>query len=209
MPDPAESAREAESVRKLRPSERGAAVLALARAFYDDPIMTWFFPDDSRRQGQLERAIRLFATRMWVRHDEGYTTDSVSGAAFWMPPETWRTPIPAQLAMLPALARIMTRRLPLFLRSVAQAEHKHPAESHFYLPMIGVSPEWQGKGIGTALLGPILERCDREGLPAYLESSTPRSRACYERSGFEVTEELNLPGGGPPWWAMWRSPRPA
>ena len=54
---------------------------------------------------------------------------------------------------------------------------------------------------------PILERCDRERLPAYLEATTPRNRACYERQGFRVTEEFHFPKDGPPSWRMWREPR--
>ena len=53
---------------------------------------------------------------------------------------------------------------------------------------------------------PALETLDAEGIPAYLEASTVRSRALYERHGFEVTGEFNLPSGGPPLWQMWREP---
>ena len=63
-----------------------------------------------------------------------------------------------------------------------------------------------GPGIGTALLGPVLERCDRDGRPAYLEASSPRNRACYERNGFRVLEEYRLGRDGPPGWRMWRDP---
>jgi GNAT superfamily N-acetyltransferase len=65
----------------------------------------------------------------------------------------------------------------------------------------------QGKGIGTALMRPILERCDSDGMPAYLEASSTRNRACYLRQGFEVTEEFTFPNGGPVSWRMWRPPR--
>ena len=50
----------------------------------------------------------------------------------------------------------------------------------------------------------ILARCDRERIPAYLESSTERSRALYERHGFSTTEVIRMPRGGPPLWLMWR-----
>ena len=68
---------------------------------------------------------------------------------------------------------------------------------------IGIGPGWQGRGFGSALLRPILERCDRERLPAYLEASSPRNRALYERHGFEVAEEMRV-SDSPPLWRMWR-----
>jgi hypothetical protein len=55
---------------------------------------------------------------------------------------------------------------------------------------------------------PVLERCDRERLPAYLEASSSRSAACYERSGFAIQEEARIPGG-PTILLMWRPPGPA
>jgi hypothetical protein len=51
---------------------------------------------------------------------------------------------------------------------------------------------------------PAFEQIDSARLPAYLETSTPRARSLYERHGFAVTGELNVPMGGPPIWLMWR-----
>jgi GNAT superfamily N-acetyltransferase len=135
-------------------------------------------------------------------------TDSVAGGALWMPPDKWRVGVFDQLRSMPAMAsRIGLRDLPRSLRGFNLMESKHPHEpSHHYLPIIGVAPQWQGKGLGTALLQPVLERCDREGSPAYLEATTPRSRACYERSGFKTTGEIVLPNG-PTMWQMWREPQ--
>jgi GNAT superfamily N-acetyltransferase len=84
----------------------------------------------------------------------------------------------------------------------------HPyGRAHEYLWMIGVAPERQGEGLGTVLIESVLDRCDREGLPAYLEASSARSRRLYERLGFEFTGTvLDLPDG-PPMWPMWREPR--
>lgn len=84
----------------------------------------------------------------------------------------------------------------------------HPHDrAHAYLLMIGVTPERQGEGLGTALMAPVLERCDREGVPAYLEASSARSRALYERLGFVfMGTAVQLPDG-PQMWPMWREPR--
>lgn len=112
-----------------------------------------------------------------------------------------------QLRLLPRVARNAGRYLPRVLTTISFTESKHPLEPHYYLPALGVEPEWQGGGVGSALMRPILERCDREGFPAYLEASTPRNRALYERHGFELVEEVRVPRGGPPLWRMWREPR--
>jgi GNAT superfamily N-acetyltransferase len=69
-----------------------------------------------------------------------------------------------------------------------------------------VDPERQGRGIGSAMMFPVLSRCDAEGVPAYLEASSPRNRGLYERHGFEVSEEFEIGPGAPPLWRMWRSP---
>jgi ribosomal protein S18 acetylase RimI-like enzyme len=82
----------------------------------------------------------------------------------------------------------------------------HPAEPHWYLPLIGVAPSAQGRGFGSLLLEHAAARCDREGLPAYLEATSPRSLALYRRHGFEVVAELRV-GSAPPVFPMLRKPR--
>lgn len=179
---------------------------ALAAAFYDDPPTSWVLRDDATRLRLLERGFGLFLRRVWLAHDECYTTDALSGAAVWVPPEKWKLGPLAELALLPSMALLYGRLLPRVLRALGELEANHPSERHCYLPYVGVVPDAQGRGLGTALIAPVLERCDREDLPAYLEASTPRNRALYERLGFEVTEQLHLLGGGPPLWRMWRRP---
>ena len=105
------------------------------------------------------------------------------------------------------MVRVFGRRLALALRARLRMEGRHPRRPpHWYLAIMGVDPQWQGRGIGSKLMRPALEVLDAEGMPAYLEASTPRSRALYERHGFAVTGEFNLPSGGPTLWQMWRDP---
>ena len=82
----------------------------------------------------------------------------------------------------------------------------HPDEPHWYLPVIGTCPDGQGQGHGALLLRPVLEICDRTGVPAYLEATTTRNRALYARHGFDATAEIRV-AGCPPLTAMVRSPR--
>lgn len=203
-PDPRQAAAAAASVRRARQHERAQVVEVLAAGFYDDPVATWFFPDDARRLEQLRGVFALFGERVFFGHDLTYTPDGVVGAAVWIPPGKWRVGIFDQLKMMPGLVRAVgLRGVARPLRGFNLMEGKHPHDEHYYLPYVAVAPAWQGKGIGTALLQPVLRRCDQEGVPAYLEATSPRNRACYERNGFRVTGEFSFPGG-PPFWAMRR-----
>ena len=87
----------------------------------------------------------------------------------------------------------------------ATMEWRHLREPHYYVRDVGVLPEMQGHGLGSKLLRPTLDRCDSEGLPAYLEASSERSAALYERLGFKLTAELRV-GGSPPLRLMRRPP---
>jgi len=87
-----------------------------------------------------------------------------------------------------------------------QMDQYHPKELHWYLPVIGVDPPSQGKGLGSALLQHALAECDRQHLPACLESSNPRNNPLYERHGFEVMGVIQS-GDSPPVWPMLRKAR--
>lgn len=196
-----------QTVRKASTDDVPEAARSLARAFYDDPIMSWLFPSE-RRMGRLERGFEVFLERIYLPYDECYTLDGLVGCSLWAPPGKWHVSLPGQLKLMPSMISAFGRDLPKLMRTISFLESKHPHEPHYYLAVLGVEPESQGKGLGAALMRPVLEQCDREGVPAYLEASSERSRALYLRNGFEVVEEIHLPGGGPPSWRMWRPPRP-
>jgi ribosomal protein S18 acetylase RimI-like enzyme len=193
-------------VRKATEADVPALARSLARAFFEDPVFAWLLPDASDRLERAERGFAFYLRRIYLEHDECYTLDGGGGGALWLPPNTWHLGPLAQLRLAPGMLAATGRRFPQLMRAIATIEANHPKAPHFYLPFVGVEPAMQGRGLGTALMRPILERCDREGLPAYLESTTPRNRACYERQGFQVTEEFAFPRGGPPSWRMWRAP---
>jgi ribosomal protein S18 acetylase RimI-like enzyme len=202
----AAAAAEAGSVRRALPAQASAMARTLARAFHEDPAFTWVLQADPNRAGMLERGFELFLRRVWLEHDETYTTQSVAGVAVWEPPDEWRTSVGRQLRLLPSMVGIFHRRLPRLLNAIVKLERGHPRDPHYYLPFVGVEPRWQGRGLGGTLLAPILERCDRERLPAFLEASSARNRALYERLGFTVMEEFRLGRGAPTQWRMWREP---
>jgi ribosomal protein S18 acetylase RimI-like enzyme len=205
----AEAMQEASAVRKGTLDESPAMASVLTHAFYDDPVFSWVLHGDRNRSRMLERGFELFLRRVWMEQEETYTTPGVAGAAVWERPGAWQLSAGRQLRLLPAMAAVFRNRLPRLLRALITLEGGHPREPpHYYLPFIGVAPEWQGRGLGAALLAPVLQRCDHERVAAFLEASTPRNRALYERHGFTVTEEFRLGRTAPLQWRMWREPAP-
>jgi len=207
MADIAAAVREAESIRKVATGDAKRVATALMRAFHDDPAFAWVTPELDRRERAYRGFFELGLGRVWLGQGTSYTTGGVVGAAVWEPPGEWKLSAAAQLRLLPGMLRVWRRDAPRALRALAKMESNHPRERHWYLAFIGVEPEWQGRGLGAALLRPMLERCDRERMPAYLEASSPKNRPLYERHGFQVTEEFRFAKDGPPLWRMWREPR--
>jgi GNAT superfamily N-acetyltransferase len=180
----------------------------LARAFSDDPVLCWACRPERLRETMLER-FQSARLRQLLPHEEIWTSDELACAALWAPPGHYHT-TPRQDLELAATMRDprLAWRLPLVVTGLLDIQRQHPATPpHWYLAVLGTEPSEQGKGLGSATLRPVLERCDADGVAAYLESSKEQNIAFYARHGFRVTTELRLPRG-PTVWPMWRDPRP-
>jgi GNAT superfamily N-acetyltransferase len=192
-------------VHLVRPEEVPACVASLVRAFYDDPMLEYMFPDPRTRGGALRRFFTLQLRQMTRRTGLAYTTEECRSTAMWIPPRTGPPGARDVIAQLPMLL-ILGRRAGAALQLVQLVESRHPKTPHYYLGGLGTDPQWQGRGLGSAVLSPVLEICDREGLPAYLESSKESNVPFYSRHGFEVTGEVSVPDGSVRLWLMWREP---
>ncbi|MFD3915633.1 GNAT family N-acetyltransferase [Streptomyces sp. NPDC088147] len=192
-------------IRRAGESDRATLVRLLEEAFDDDPVSCWVFPEKDHRRRVHGLFLGVFAD---VALAEGWVDilEDGTGMALWLPvpagPPEGEDDTPARMR---ATADPDNERTELVGR-LTGAIHPHD-RAHAYLLMIAVSPVHQGRGLGRALIEPVLARCDREGLPAYLEASSERSRRLYERLGFTFTgTTVDLPDG-PPMWPMWREPR--
>jgi RimJ/RimL family protein N-acetyltransferase len=135
-----------------------------------------------------------------------WTTSGCDGAACELPPGAWE--MPKSMSGKEALrwVRAFGTRLPLAITVQRAMEERHLREPHFYVRTVGVRTPLQGRGVGSALMQATLQRADSAGLPTYLEASSERSAALYERLGFVHIDVLELPQGGPPLWRMRRPP---
>ncbi|MFJ5548174.1 GNAT family N-acetyltransferase [Streptomyces sp. NPDC093225] len=198
-------------VRCARPGEGRAIAALLARAFADDPVMSWMLPDPSGRERRAALYFRLAQRRQRPRSGAVRVAATRDGrllsAALWSGPGQWQTSPLQDLRAVPRYVRVFG---PGGLRRAAEVQNTlheaHPHLPHWYLPTVGTDPEVQGTGAGSALLREQLALCDLLGESAYLESSRPSNVPFYERLGFRVTGEIPLPDGGPTLWPMWRDP---
>ncbi len=183
----------------------------LARAFVDDPVMSWMLPDAAARRRKLSR---LFASLTGYHYLANGGVEAVpdtdggfGGAALWAPPGKWRQSRLEGLRAMPGLLVTFAGSLRRGLVAEELMKRRHPEEPHWYLAVIGTDPDVRGEGYGQALMNSRLDRVDSEHAPAYLESSKPDNVPYYERFGFEVTGEIRLPGNGPSLIPMWRPAR--
>ncbi|MFG2712854.1 GNAT family N-acetyltransferase [Streptomyces goshikiensis] len=177
----------------------------LARAFADDPMMRWFFPDGATREAGMARYFSTIFTRQYARH--GVCEHTGSAAAYWVPPGAQDKAVP-DAETVRELSEILGDRAALFRQAAEAAAGHGPQEPHWYLAVLGADPAAQGRGHGAALLRSGLAKADAEGVATYLESSKASNLPFYEHFGFTVLGEVELPGGGPTLWAMRRAPRP-
>ena len=177
------------------------AVGTLVVAFAADPVIRWLLPDGARYVAHFPRLLRLVGD---VASGTGAVdaVGGVAGAALWIAPGT-QLPEEEFAGLLQQSVEAVRQEDAFAL--LEQMDLHHPAEPHWYLPFIGVDPLHQGRGYGSALLRTSLGRCDRERLPAYLEASSPRNRALYERHGFEAVAEVRVADCSP----LWPMVRPA
>ncbi|MFF1411071.1 GNAT family N-acetyltransferase [Streptomyces sp. NPDC058289] len=195
-------------IRQAGQSDRDAVARLLDEAFRTDPVSSWVFPDPEHRAAVHGKFLGVFVDVALAEGRIDYAVDG-SAAALWL-----------RIPAADPEGEHVEDEIPAKMRAVADPDNErcelvgrltgavHPmAEEHEYLLMIAVAPGRQGEGLGTELIRPVLERCDREGVPAYLEASSERSKGLYERLGWQFTgEAVRLPDG-PPMWPMWRKPQ--
>jgi GNAT superfamily N-acetyltransferase len=179
----------------------------LVRAFDDDPVANFMFAGQRRRQRGLHSFFSTQLRHQYLPHCHVYTTEDLSGAALWGPPDRKRHPVLELLQLLPTAPFILSAHTINALNLMFKVEGLHPTEPHWYLFTLGTAPERQGQGVGSALLRSMLAHIDEAGEPAYLESSKERNVPLYSRFGFEVIDEIASKAGSPPIWRMWREPR--
>lgn len=173
----------------------------LTLAFASDPVVRWVFSDPHVYSTIWPRFIEAFAGRAF-ESGTAHMVEHFSAITLWLPPRVGSDE--ASMVALAFESPDVSARADLdgFFEQMGSV---HPTFEHWYLPLAGVDPPAQGRGLGSALLRHGLEVVDQSGLPAYLEATSPRNRDLYARFDFA---EIGLiqHGASPPMWPLLRQP---
>jgi ribosomal protein S18 acetylase RimI-like enzyme len=157
--------RVAVSPRRAETAELPEIARMLARAFHNDPVAAWACRPEHLRPRVLER---LFGMRLRDIHPHGeiWTDDELRSVADWAEPDHWHTTLRQDIAYAKCLLHPrLVPRMPMVITGMLGAQKVHPTEpSHWYLAILGTDPSAQGQGLGSAMLAPTLEGCDRDGV---------------------------------------------
>ena len=190
----------AQATRRATRRDLPALSETLAAAFHDDPVFRWWIAGDAARREILPAFFGVILDAH-LTAGEIRTTHDLATAAVWAAPDA-----PEDEALPGAIAEAAGEHAGRAFEILERMAAQHPEEPHWYLPFVGTRPDRQSRGLGSAVMRPVLDACDVAGLPAYLEATSERVARLYARHGFMIAGEIELPDG-PSLWPMWREPR--
>lgn len=176
-----------------------------AEAFADDPFNLWLFGSGRA----LRPLFRIMARDIYLK--EGFChIHGDEAATMWATNESNLGFPNLSLFQLMAAQMIHGTKgsMKRGMAAGAAMEKHHPKEPHVYLFTIGTRKAARGKGLGKAMMNPVLTAADTVGLPVYLENSNPANHGFYSSFGFEKIDEFSVLDDSPPMAPMWREPRP-
>jgi ribosomal protein S18 acetylase RimI-like enzyme len=189
-------------VRSAILSDRTAVNQMLARAFQDDPVMAFIFPNPDVRRAKLPRFFSVIYDGDGVSGAR-LVTDGCEAATLWRRPGCGHLTLTEKIVQSLPWLRAAGFALGRALTISAASDANHPAEPHWYLHIAGCSPDHQGQGYGTAAIRAGLARADADGLPSYLETAKETNIGFYQGLGFHVTHSWRV-HLGPQNWSMLR-----
>ncbi len=169
--------------------DRERVFQTITLGFSSDPVSRWIWPEADSYLTNMRKFVEAFGGRAFD-HESAYFANDCNAAALWLPPGTDPDGETMEQIMSESVREEIAEEVGEFLAGMDRF-HPHD-EPCWYLPMIAADPAFLGQGLGAALMKHALQRCDEDGLMAYLESSNPRNISLYQRHGFDVIGEIQV-----------------
>jgi GNAT superfamily N-acetyltransferase len=193
----------------VRPATRADVprlAATLAAAYPDYRWTSWALPEDGRTQ-RLHRWAELWGALVPVLAGTAWVTHDVTAAAAWVAPDAGPPAADLQAVIDRDLPRVFGARQPVVLASERLGALGRPEEPHWWLHAVGTRPANRHQGLGAAVLQPVLERCDADGVPAAATVYTSTVVRWLQRFGFAVTHSTRTAVDHElPIWTLVRQP---
>jgi ribosomal protein S18 acetylase RimI-like enzyme len=183
-------------------SDEADVIDALKLAFVADPATRWVWPDPQKYLSHFSSFVKAFGGKAFA-YNSAYYFENYSGAALWLPPNVYPDVDPLIALLQSSGSEDAKKDGPKVFEKMSSY---HPTKPHWYLPLLGVDPLYQRKGLGSALMQHAIVACDLDNNFAYLESSNPKNIPFYEYHGFELLGKIQI-NTSPPIFPMLRKPR--
>lgn len=187
------------------------AVTTLARAFVGYPYPGGAVKGDDRQEKCLLSMFDLELERVSRFGELRTDTSGCNGVAVWCRMGDLNAGVSLSKQMR---ALITTMTLPEIIKTLRRCisvergrDKMNLADDVEYLYILGVNPECQGKGIGSALVREKIAQCDREHRRMYLESNSEHNVGFYQSFGFVLVKTIVEERGKFTTWYMIREPQ--
>lgn len=162
----------------------------LVTAFVADPTIRYMWPEPTQFLEHFKTFANLYCGNA-VINQTAWTKSNFAGVAAWLGPNKEQN----EDALIDIIVNTCPGdRVDEILGLLDKLSSYYPTEACWYLPMIGVDPNFQRQGHGMELMSHMLDEIDSQGLPVYLESSNPKNISLYKLCGFEELGRLELGG---------------
>lgn len=194
---------------KLSKYQIKLASKVLSQAFHNDPLMLYIFPDSTERENKLPSMMELLL-RIGIKYGIVHTTSpKLEGIAVWFPSNkakvtTWMGLLNGGISYFFKHGSKAVKKQNRFYNYIYSV-HKHLIPSHhWYLSIIGINPQCQGKGLSRVLFDSMLNKIDDQNIPCFLDTNNEKNLPIYARFGFKILKEYEIPGTSIVNWAMIR-----
>ena len=197
---------------KLQKTDLKKAGEILAYAFQEDPVWKKFI-EDYIKKDHISSCIFESPIHYSWKYGEVYASSrNLEGIIAWLPNTTadltfWRMMRSGAIKAGKKMGIKASKKMGQIFKPTEEDRHKNMKDrAYIYILIVGVNPEYQKQGFGSKLLRALFEKSDNINTPIYLETQTESNVKMYEKYGFKILKEINLPILNLPMWEMKRNP---
>ena len=202
-------------LKRLQNDQIEAASRVAARAFQNDPLSVYYYPDPIERKIKTVTKCEYLILLGIISGEVYITSSDIQGIAVWNPYGIKDQTISKQSKEIIRKLRKVKRKMfsdRLFSEKYGitseifiSLHNEHANFPHWHFTMLTVDPLHPGKGYASMLIKPKLREIDKQNLPCFLETQNENNVSLYEHFGFELVGEIKVPNSNVNYYGMLRN----